>query len=96
MQPEEAAGGHEGEREQQDACVATTVRRLTRRVAEDERDRTDEPEDDEVSLVVLEVRVESRALEQRDETDQRQCCGQHAHHDDCSRAGTLTNVCHDH
>ena len=45
---------------------------LARRVAEDERERAREPEDDEVEPVVLEVRVELRPEEQRDETDERQ------------------------
>ena len=72
VEDQEPAGRHEGEREEQDARVAASVGRLARGVAEDERDRADDPEDDEVRAVVLEVRVELRAQQQRDEPDERQ------------------------
>ena len=72
VEPEEASGRHERQREEQDARVAAPVGRLTRGVAERDRDRADEPEDDEVELVVLDVRVELGAQEQREEPDERQ------------------------
>ena len=72
MQAEEAASGHEREREEQDACVAAPVGGLPRRVAEGERDRADESEDDEVQSVVLEMGVEVRPEEERAEPDQRE------------------------
>ena len=60
MQAEEAARGHDREREEQDACVLPAVGGLSCRVAEDERDGTDESEDEEVQSVVLEMGVEAR------------------------------------
>ena len=57
VQAEEPAGRHEGEREQQHACVTAAIGRLARCVAEDESHAADHPEDDEVRPVVLEVRV---------------------------------------
>ena len=72
VEPEEAPGRHEREGEQEHAGVAAPICRLARRVAEHERERAREPEDDEVEPVVLEVRVEARPEEQRDETDERQ------------------------
>ena len=70
--PEEAAHGHERERQEQHARVAAAVRLLSGRVAEHEREPTDDPEDDEVGPVVLEVRVELLPQEERDEPDERQ------------------------
>ncbi len=58
MQPEEASGRHERQREEQNASIAPPVGGLARRVAERDCDRADEPEDDEVQLVVLDMRVE--------------------------------------
>ena len=72
MEPEEASGRHERQREEQDAGVAAPVGRLARRVAERDGDCADEAEDDEVELVVLDVRVELLAQEQREEPDERQ------------------------
>jgi hypothetical protein len=54
----EAACRHEGEGEEQDSGIAAAIRSLAGRVAEDEGDGADDPEDDEVEPVVLEVRVE--------------------------------------
>ena len=70
--PRKPPGGHEGEREQQDARVASPIGRLAGRVAEHERDAADDPEDDEVRPIVLEVRVELRPEQQRDEPDERE------------------------
>ena len=75
-------GRHECERQQQDARVSAPVRGLAGREAEHERDAADDPEDDEVRAVVLEVRVELRPEQQRDEADQRQRGGEHPRGDD--------------
>jgi hypothetical protein len=57
MEPEEATGGHEREREQQDTRVTSPIGRLARRVTENERHRADDAEDDKVEPVVLDVRI---------------------------------------
>jgi hypothetical protein len=72
VKPHEAAGRHEGEREEKHPRVAAAVCRLAGREAEHERDRPHQPEEHEVDAVVLEVRVELRAQQQRSEPDQRQ------------------------
>jgi hypothetical protein len=72
VEAHEASGRHEREREEQHARVTTALRRLAGRVAEGERDRADQAEEDEMDAVVLEVRVELRPQEQRYEPDQRQ------------------------
>ena len=72
MEAHEAARRHERQREEQDARVAAPLGRLARRVAERERDPAREAEDQEVRLVVVELGVELRAEEQRDEPDQGQ------------------------
>ena len=69
--PEEPAGRHEREGKQQDAGVSSPLGGLAGRVPEHERDAADDPEDDEVGAVVLEVRVELPTQQQRDEPDQR-------------------------
>jgi hypothetical protein len=71
VQAQEAARRHEGERQEQHACVAAPVRRLAGGIAEDEGEAADEPEDDEVRPVVLDMRIELRAQKQRDEPHQR-------------------------
>ena len=76
VEPEEPAGRHEREREEQDAGVAALVGRLACRVAEAERDRADDPEDHEVERIVLDVGIELRPQEQRHEPDQRQRGGE--------------------
>jgi hypothetical protein len=88
MEPEEATGGHEREREQQDARVTSPIGRLARRVTENECHRADDPEDDKVEPVVLDVRIEPRAKQQRHEPDQRQCGSDEADDDErtCARA----------
>ena len=58
VEPEEPTGGHERQREEQDARVGAPVRRLTRRVAEAECDRAHDPEDHEVERIVLDMRIE--------------------------------------
>src|SRR5512133_1380159 len=88
MEPDEAPGRHEGEREEQDARVAAAVGRLTRRVAEAERDGTHEAEDYKVQLVVLDVRIEPLAEQKRDEPDQGQRGGDEDRQ--CKRAGSRT------
>jgi hypothetical protein len=55
-------------------------------VAEEERDPADDPEDDEMQCVVLEVRIEVRPKQKRDQADQRQQSGDHKR----SRACTLS------
>ena len=72
MEPEKAAGRHEGQRQQQHSRVAAPLGGLARRVAEDEGKPADDPEHDEVGAVVLEVGIELLAQEQGDEPDQRQ------------------------
>jgi hypothetical protein len=72
VKAEEAARRHERQREQQDPCVPAPVGRLTGGVAEGECDASGDPEDDEVQPVVLDVRVELLAEEERDEADERQ------------------------
>jgi hypothetical protein len=61
-----------GERQEQDARVAAAVCGLTRRVAERERQPADDPEDDEVRAVILEMGVELRPKQQRHQADERQ------------------------
>jgi hypothetical protein len=61
VEAEESAGCHEGQGKEQDAGIPAPVGRLTRRVTEDERHAADNPEDDEVRSIVLEVRIELRA-----------------------------------
>jgi hypothetical protein len=61
VEPHEAAGGHECEREEENARISASVGRLACRVSEREGDRTDDAEDHEVELVVLDVRIELRA-----------------------------------
>jgi hypothetical protein len=58
VQAKEPAGRHEREREKQHARVAASICSLPGGVAQRKRQGADEPEDDEVSPVVLEVRVE--------------------------------------
>ncbi len=72
VEAQEAAGRHERQREEQDACISSPIGRLARRVAENECHGAHGPEDDEVGLVVLEVRIELRPKQQRDEADHRQ------------------------
>ncbi len=86
VEPEEAAGGHEGEREQEDAGILAPVGSLPRRVADHEGERAGEPEDEEVEPVVLEVRIEARPEEQRDEADERQRRGDDAGDQDRAEA----------
>ena len=92
VEPEEASGRHERQREEQDARVATPVGRFARGVAERDRDRADEPEDDEVELVVLDVRVELGAQEQREETDERQRGRHDADREQGVRAGPAVGL----
>jgi hypothetical protein len=87
VKPEEASGRHERQREEQDARVAPTVGRFARGVAERDRDRADEPEDDEMELVVLDVRVELGTHEQREETGEGQRRGHDADREQGVRAG---------
>src|SRR5919198_5028047 len=75
VQAEEPAGRHEREREEQDAGVAAPLSGLAGRVPEREREAAEGAEDEEVRAVVLEVRVELRAEEERREADERQRCG---------------------
>ena len=72
MEPQEAAGRHERQRQQEDAGIAAPVRGLAGRVPEEERHCAHDPEDHEVERVVLDVRVEPRAKQERDEPDERQ------------------------
>ena len=72
VEPKEPSGRHERQREEQDAGIAAPVGGLTCGVAERNGHRADEPEDDEVELVVLDVRVELGAEKQRDEPDEGQ------------------------
>ena len=58
VEPQEAAGRHERQREEEDAGIPTPVGRLTCRVAEAERDGAHDPEDQEVERIVLDMRVE--------------------------------------
>ena len=58
VEPEEAARRHERQREEEDASVSASVGRLACRVAEAERDGSDDPEDHEMERVVLDVRIE--------------------------------------
>jgi hypothetical protein len=71
MEPHEAAGGHEREREEQDTGVAAPIGSLARRIAEQERESADESEDDEMGAVVLEMGIELRAKQEGDKPDQR-------------------------
>ena len=72
VEAHEAARRHERQRQEQDAGVSAPLGRLARRVAERERDPADDAEDQEVRLVVVELGIELRAEEQRDEPDQGQ------------------------
>jgi hypothetical protein len=72
VETHEAPGRHECERQQEYTGVSPPVRRLACRIAEAERHTTDEAEDHEVRLVVMELRVQLRPEQQRDEPDQRQ------------------------
>jgi hypothetical protein len=76
VEPHEASGRHEGEREEEHSRVSTAFCRLARGKAEHERDRADHSEQHEMHPVVLEVRVELRAQQKRDEPDQRQRDGE--------------------
>ena len=69
---QEASGRHEGQREQEDASIAAPLGRFTRCVAENERHAPDDPEDHEMRSIVLEVRVELGAKQQRDEANEWQ------------------------
>ena len=89
MQPQESAGRHERQREEQDAGVPAAVGRLARRVAERERDRAHDPEHHEMERIVLHMRIELRPKEQRDEPDERERCGDHRHGDEGARARPL-------
>jgi len=82
VKPQEAPGRHEGQREQQDPRVTAAVGRFTGRVAEDERHGAGDAEDDEVQPVVLDVRVELGAEQQRDEPDEGQRDGRDSHRED--------------
>jgi hypothetical protein len=79
VQPHEAAGGHERQRQEEDAGVAAPVRRLPCRITEAERHRPDEAEEDEMEPVVLQVRVELPAEQERNQPDQRQGGSDKAH-----------------
>ena len=92
VEPEEASGRHERQREEQNARIAAPVGRLTRGVAERDRDRADEPEDDEVELVVLDVGVELGAQEQREETDEGKCGRHDADREQGVRAGPAVGL----
>ena len=59
-------------RQEQHAGVPAPVGRLACRIAESERHAADEAEDDEMRLVVMELGVELRPKQQRDEPDQRE------------------------
>ena len=89
MDPQEAARRHERQREQKDAGIAAPVRSLTPRVPEQKRRCARDPEDHEVEWVVLDVRVEPRAKQKRDEPDQRQRGGDEPAGNDSSRARSL-------
>ena len=72
VQPHEAPGRHERQRQQQDAGISPALGGLAGRESEHERDAAHDPENDEVGPVVLEVRIEPRPEQQGDEADQRQ------------------------
>jgi hypothetical protein len=93
MQPHEAAGGHERKGEEQDACIPAPVGGLARRVAENKRDSTDDPEDHEVEPVGLDVLVELLSKQQRDEPHQRQSGGDQAHDEERARARAPSKRC---
>ena len=59
-----------------DPRVSPPLGGLAGTVAEHEREAADDPEDDEVGSVVLEVRVELPAKQQRGKPDQRERCGE--------------------
>jgi hypothetical protein len=61
-----------------------------RRIAEDERDRAYDAEDHEVRAVVLEMRIELSAKQERDEADQRQRGGDNDGDAESRRARTLS------
>jgi hypothetical protein len=90
MQAHESARRHEREREEEHPRVAAPVRRLPRRIAEDERDGADDAEDHEVRAVVLEMRIELSAKQERGEADQRQRGGDHDGDAESRRACTLS------
>ena len=90
VQPHEAAGGHEREREQEDAGIAPPVGSLSGRVSQDEGQGAHGSEDHEVGAVVLEVRVELRPQQQGDEPDERQCGRGDPEQENCRRTRSLT------
>ena len=86
VEPEEAPRGHERQGEKEDASVSAPVRRLTRRIAEAERDGADNAEDHEMEPVVLDVRIELRPKQERGEPDKRQRCRDEPDEHERSRA----------
>ncbi len=83
VQEHEAAGRHEREGEEKDACVRAPLGRLARGEPEPERDPAGEAEDQEVQAVVLDVRVELLAQQQRHEPDERERAGEDTQRDSC-------------
>jgi hypothetical protein len=85
---EETARRHEREGQEQDACIPPPIGSLACRIADNEGHGARDPEDDKVKPVVLDVRIELRAEQQRDKPDQRQRSGEDSGGDDdrCARS----------
>jgi hypothetical protein len=79
---EETAGRHERKGQEQDACIPPPIGSLACRVTDNEGHGARDPEDDKVKPVVLEVRIELRAEQQRNKPDQRRRSGEDSGGDD--------------
>jgi hypothetical protein len=86
---EETARRHERKGQEQDACIPPLIGSLACRVADNEGHGARDPEDHEVEPVVLEVRIELRAEQERDKPDQRQRSGEDSGDDDGRRSRSL-------
>jgi hypothetical protein len=72
VQRQEARGGEEGERDEEDARIGTSARRFPEEEAEREREHPREDDEPEVRRVVLPADVQARLAEQEHEARHRQ------------------------